>query len=277
MKAPISYYGGKQRMMKTILSVLYQSPNWDLDGVYCEPFFGGGAVFFGKEPQKYETINDINDSLITFYRVVKDKDGFLKVKEMLDKTPCSRSVFDRTAEILRGDVEADDVEKAWAVFAHLNMAFGHSWFGGYGFAVKGGHSPGRFFNKKRDFTDEICSRLDHVDIECRDALWVIGSRDRDRTLFYIDPPYAGTCQRYVGHHYGDDDLARLCCALKGISGKFVMSGFHHPALDEAVAANGWCSRDVSQRYGMQSLDDSGAKRWKTEVIVANFPFGVKTA
>lgn len=277
MRPPISYYGGKQRIMKIICSALYQSPNWDTGGVYCEPFFGGGAVFFCKDIQKYETINDINDRLVTFYRVVKDRDGFRKVKEMLDGTPCSRSVFNRSAGILKGEIEADDVTVAWAVFTHLNMSFGHSWFGGYGFAVKGGCSPDRFCNKKRDFTEEICGRLDHVDIECRDALWVIGSRDRDRTLFYIDPPYAGTCQKYDGNHYGDNDLAELCRVLEGISGRFVMSGFPHPVLDEAVARNGWCRHDIVQRYGMQSFDDNSEKRFKTEVLVANFPFGIKAS
>ena len=54
MKTPITYYGGKQSMLSIILPMI---PEHNL---YCEPFFGGGAVFFAKEPSKIEVINDTN-------------------------------------------------------------------------------------------------------------------------------------------------------------------------------------------------------------------------
>lgn len=274
MRPPLSYYGGKQKLRKAVLTVLYQSPNWDANGTYCEPFFGGGAVFFAKDAQKVECINDINDSLITFYRVVKDPAGFEKVKALLDGTLFSRTEYNRTVEILRGREEAGDIEKAWAVFAHLNMAFGHSWFGGYGISVTGGSKAKGFANKKRGFTEEVCARLENVDIECRDALWVIGNRDRESTLFYVDPPYAGTVQKYAGNSYGAEDLARLCGALASIKGEFVLSGFPHPALDEACERHGWHRVDIRQSYSMQLTDEDKLRDGKTEVIVASFPFGL---
>lgn len=42
MRTPITYYGGKQRMADTIISMM------PAHKLYCEPFFGGGAVFFRK-------------------------------------------------------------------------------------------------------------------------------------------------------------------------------------------------------------------------------------
>ena len=39
--------------------------------VYCEPFFGGGAIFFAKEPAQVEVINDTNKEVVNFYRIVK--------------------------------------------------------------------------------------------------------------------------------------------------------------------------------------------------------------
>ena len=44
MKTPITYYGGKQRLCKQILSMMPPHK------IYCEPYFGGGAVFFSKWP-----------------------------------------------------------------------------------------------------------------------------------------------------------------------------------------------------------------------------------
>lgn len=46
-KTPISYYGGKQSMLKHILPII---PNHT---IYVEPFFGGGAVFWVKSSSRY--------------------------------------------------------------------------------------------------------------------------------------------------------------------------------------------------------------------------------
>ena len=56
MKTPITYYGGKQQLVPTILPMI---PSHRL---YVEPYFGGGAVFFAKKPSYLEVINDINEN-----------------------------------------------------------------------------------------------------------------------------------------------------------------------------------------------------------------------
>ena len=54
MKTPITYYGGKQTMLKYILPLI---PTHSL---YTEAFCGGAAVFFAKPPSDGEVINDLN-------------------------------------------------------------------------------------------------------------------------------------------------------------------------------------------------------------------------
>ena len=61
MKTPITYYGGKQTMLKHILPLI---PKHE---IYTEPFCGGAAVLFAKDPVKAEIINDINQNLTNFY------------------------------------------------------------------------------------------------------------------------------------------------------------------------------------------------------------------
>jgi DNA adenine methylase len=65
VKTPISYYGGKQTLAKTIVGII---PPYRL---YCEPFLEGTAIFFSKSPSKVEIINNTNGELINFYQVVK--------------------------------------------------------------------------------------------------------------------------------------------------------------------------------------------------------------
>jgi DNA adenine methylase len=73
-KTPISYYGGKQNMLQHILPLI---PPHKL---YCEPFFGGGAVYFAKMPSQIEVINDKNDFVINFYRCLKLRFDELKAE-----------------------------------------------------------------------------------------------------------------------------------------------------------------------------------------------------
>ena len=82
MKTPITYYGGKQTMLKYILPLIPEHI------IYTEPFCGGCAVFFAKEPSKYEVINDINSELVNFYRVMKSNFDELQLK--VDATLHSR-------------------------------------------------------------------------------------------------------------------------------------------------------------------------------------------
>ncbi len=65
IKTPISYYGGKQSMLKEILPIIPKHK------IYVEPFFGGGAVFWAKEPAVTEVINDTNMRVVNFYEVLK--------------------------------------------------------------------------------------------------------------------------------------------------------------------------------------------------------------
>ena len=65
MKTPLSYYGGKQQLARRILELIPEHR------IYCEPFLGGGAIFFAKEPSPVEVINDTNGELINFYEVLQ--------------------------------------------------------------------------------------------------------------------------------------------------------------------------------------------------------------
>ena len=61
----IPWIGGKRRLAKTIL------PLFPEHSCYVEPFCGGAALFFLKQPVHNEVLNDCNNELITLYRVLQ--------------------------------------------------------------------------------------------------------------------------------------------------------------------------------------------------------------
>ena len=274
MKPPLSYYGGKQKLSRDICRALYQSPNWDARGHYVEPYFGGGAVFFAKEPQRMETINDLNDNLITFYRVVKNPKGFDELKSLLDGTLYARSEFNRAGRILRGEYDASDVAKAWAVFVQSFQGYSGRWCHGWllNVAERGRLDAAVWRSKTEKLTAEYCARLEKAQLDNRDALFVIQRLDRPHALFYLDPPYAGTYCNYAGvPKWRDADLAALLETLKTLKGRFILSGFPHPLIDEAQAEMGWTQLRKRCAYSMQTKDPA-KKAGKVECLTANYPF-----
>ena len=278
MKPPLSYYGGKQKLSRDICRALYQSPNWSEKGHYIEPFFGGGAVFFAKEPQRMETINDLNDNLITFYRVVKDPAGFEKVKALLDGTLYSRSEFNRAGRILRGEEEADAVLKAWAVFVRLNLSYGNAWSSGFACEARklaGGGDAHRLQGKIARFTNDCCRRLQNVIIENRDALFVVNNRDSGSALFYLDPPYMNAVQCYGEFKAFDKDWSTLLDTLKRIKGRFLLSCYMSPLIEEAAKECAWfvAKKSVACCVWVRTRGETKTSG-KVECLIANYPFHI---
>lgn len=64
----VKWVGGKRQLLPELLPLL---PRRLTDYTYCEPFLGGGALFFAIQPKR-AIVNDINFDLIVLYSVVRD-------------------------------------------------------------------------------------------------------------------------------------------------------------------------------------------------------------
>ena len=81
MNPIIKWPGGKSREIDKIEHLI---PNYKR---YVEPFFGGGALFFHLAPRS-AAINDISESLIQYYKLIKDQD-----KQLYDLLMCYNNSF----------------------------------------------------------------------------------------------------------------------------------------------------------------------------------------
>lgn len=95
MNAILKYPGGKWRIAQWIIS--YFPPY----KVYCEPFFGSGAVFFTKPSVNIETINDIDGNVVNLFRVCREYPE--ELARALEFTPWSREEFLNCAEMKTDD------------------------------------------------------------------------------------------------------------------------------------------------------------------------------
>lgn len=89
--------------------------------VYCEPFFGGGAVFFAKKPSEIEIINDKNQEVTNFYKVVKHR--FAKLKKEIGATLHSRRLHQDATVVYSNPHLFDPVKRARALHVLSSQSF----------------------------------------------------------------------------------------------------------------------------------------------------------
>ncbi len=260
MKPPMTYFGGKQKLSKQILSLI---PKHKL---YCEPFFGGGAIFFAKPPSEMEVINDCNGDLINFYRVVKT--NCRKLEKEIKATLHSRE-HHHSAKIVLGYPELfDDVKRAWAIWVLANESYASRLDSEWGYDRKRNTSAKRLHYKRESFTRIYTDRLEKTEIENTDALKVIQTRDTNDSFFYCDPPYFNAG---MGHYngYTEQDFENLLQLFSSIKGKFLLSSYPSKLLNKYIRKNKWHSKEIEMPLNITAKYKTGKK--KREVLTANYP------
>lgn len=263
LKTPITYYGGKQKLCALILDLI---PEHNL---YCEPYVGGGAVFFGKEPSGVEVVNDTNKELINFYLVTQNH--FLDLEKKIRTTLHSRRLHADASVVYNNPHLFNEIDRAWAFWVLSAQSFSSLIDGSWGYDKKKNTTSLKISNKRESFTEEYAQRLQNVQLECADALYIIQSRDTKDSFFYCDPPYPNSnCGHYDG--FSVKDFVSLLEVLSKVQGKFLLSSYPLPELDAFVKRYKWQQRTIEQ--GVTVNKGYTGKR-KIEVLTANYKIAEK--
>ena len=258
LKTPITYYGGKQRLCQKIINMI---PHHHL---YCEPFVGGGAVFFAKAPSVVEVINDTNGELINFYKVVKT--DFVSLEKEIRISLHSRDLHRKASAIYNNPDLFNDVKRAWAIWILAHMSFASMIDGSFGYDKVSGSTSKKIKNARESFSEDYAIRLQSTQIESTDALRIIESRDSEESFFYCDPPYYNSdCGHYDG--YSLEDFECLLKLLSKIKGKFILSSYPSPILTKYTKENQW---KTETQDSFVSVSKGIRNKVKTEVLTYNF-------
>lgn len=260
LKTPISYYGGKQKLATKIISLIPQHK------LYCEPFIGGAAVFFAKEPSNMEVLNDVNKELINFYRIVQN--DFVSLEREIRITLHSRDLHRKASVIYNHPDMFSEIKRAWAVWVLSTQSFCAQLDSSFGYDKSKNTTTKKIINNRDRFTEDMAIRLQNVNLECADALYVINSRDTEESFFYCDPPYFNSdCGHYDG--YSEQDFENLLQRLSAIQGKFLLSSYPSPLLMRYAKDNNW--NMWSFETGVSVNSKGGYMKRKVEVLTANYP------
>lgn len=120
--------------------------------------------------------------------------------------------------------------------------------------------------KKGEITNKLAKITTSEDIN---YLECIIKHDSSKTFFYIDPPYWKTEDYYSNHDFDRNDHQMLCDMLKQIRGRFALSYYDFPLLEDWLPKDEylWVAKDFSKAAGAQK----GKKQNKgTELLIMNY-------
>ena len=257
IKTPVSYYGGKQMMLKYILPLI---PKHDL---YVEPFCGGAAVFWAKAPVRNEVINDLNGEVANFYKVLKS--DFKNLLKLVKSTLHSRRDYEDAMVVYKNPHLFTDLKRAWAFWVATSQSFASSIGGGWSYdrGVKNTRATSVHY-KREGFLDLYEQRLSRVSIENRSAIKVIEGRNVENAFFYCDPPYHNADQgHYAG--YKESDFIDLLEVLSKVKGKFLLSSYPSDVLKSYAEKHGWHQKSIKKTVSVTLH-----KKKKVEVLTANY-------
>jgi DNA adenine methylase len=228
-KRPIlRYHGGKWRLAPWI------GAHFPKHRIYVEPFCGAASVLLNKEHSWSEYLNELDDELTNFFRVLQDDQAAVALVRRLALTPFSRAEYD-----LAHEAADDPAERARRLcilsFMRHSQTSTHARPSGFRFRTHRSHTDtGRHWRLYPDYLSTAVERLRGVIIEHRPALEIIPLTDAPDTLFYVDPPYPAStriCYGTYRHELTDDEHAALAECLMRVNGFVVVSGYRYDLYD----------------------------------------------
>ena len=260
----LPYFGGKSARSATKLGAWINSllPENNDDTVYIEPFAGMCGVLLQRPPAKIEIINDLNERVWNWWRVVRDKPDELQY--YLDNSPdASRREYSFCVKNLDNK---DPVKRAYALTVVLSLS-----------RIPGDNNPpdtgmrnpifggGSSLHKR---LKPLTQRMRYVRLECRDAIEVLESIvELDNAIIYADPPYINARKECYTHQ--DLDYKKLGKVFKEQEGKVAISGY-----GEEWDYLGWERHEYNTKSTVKFVEDedTGKKRGlrRTEVLWTNY-------
>jgi DNA adenine methylase len=239
---------------------------------YVEPFAGAAWVLFGKAPSKVEILNDIDQDLTTFFRVVKERPEELIAS--FEWELVARAEFERLAALKPS--ELSDVQRAHR-FYYLIMA---GWGGELNYPrfqtsiTDGGHGNRLIGAIKtlRQRLEPVHQRLRTVIIENLDWQVCLDRYDRPGVAMYIDPPYSDNKCNYAHNMRSWDDHKQLAERLKRAQCQWVLSSYNAQEIYDLFADHPQCHYVPVQSFSGMNVEKHGGERvLNKEVLITNFP------
>lgn len=267
----VKWVGGKRQLLSEIEPLFPKRYT-----TYCEPFVGGGAVLFSKQP-RHAIVNDLNKDLITTYLVMRD--DVRTLIELLKQYENTADYFYKVRDLDRDKEQysqLSSVEKA-ARLLYLNKTC----YNGLFRVNSSGEFNSPFGNYKNPNIVNEPVLLAVNKYFCNNDI-AFYSEDFASTLkrikrgafVYLDPPYdpVSDTSSFTGYNKGGFDrkeqirLKNCCDELSANGIKFMLSNSSTDFIKEL-----YNNYNITTVNANRAINSNGQKRGKVEeVIIRNY-------
>lgn len=246
MKSLLKYPGGKWRIAEWIISFF---PKHE---VYCEPFFGSGAVFFNKVPSYIETINDLDGDIVNLFKVCREYPEELATA--INLTPFARDEF-----VNCYSPSENPVEWARRTVVRYHQSFGtsnsskRSW---RNVQTAGGPRCASMWNYLPETVIQCCERLKEAQIENIDALTLIERYNHKNTLIYLDPPYLRGLRKSNIYkcEMNDKQHKDMLDLIKTSKSKIILSGYDNEFYNSELRGWSTAEKETTAQFGLHRTE-----------------------
>jgi DNA adenine methylase len=262
LSSPFKWVGGKSRLRKHIIPLIPEHT------CYVEPFGGAAWVLFGKKPSEVEILNDIDDDLITFFRVVRDQPE--ELIQSFDLALVSRSVFEKLAKV--DPASLTDVECAHRCYYLIMAGWGGEFhYPRFSTSITDGGGGNRLVGALRTLRERIepiHRRLSTVIIENLDWRACLKKYNREGVFLYVDPPYPDNGCNYRHNMRAWDQHAELAETLKASQTLWMCSSYDTEPVRNLF--KGFNFTQIESASGMRKSKTDSSRVPNKEILITNF-------
>lgn len=225
MRPVLRWFGSKTYMVKHILPLLPQHY------CYVEVFGGGASLLLNKPLSSVEVYNDIDSSVVDFFRVFQDCVQYERFKHKCMYTPYSKELYLEYLQTWKS--ESDLVERVHKWFVIVRMSF-NGFIGKKGYAMSWQRNFANPFRICVDDMEQLVDRFRCIQIENSSWQIVLDKYDSEQTLFYLDPPYIPSVRKdktVYQYEMSQHDHQNMIDRLNHIKGKVMLSGYPNQLYD----------------------------------------------
>lgn len=260
----LRYHGGKFRLAPWILQF------FPTHQAYVEPFAGAASVLLLKERSPAECLNDRDNRIVSFFRVLRDPAQSAELQRRCRLTPYARTELEWAFEPATDEIDAAHRLVVRSFMGHGSDSACRTTRTGFRSRLTDNRAlPSAEWSTWPESIDIFRRRLAGVLIENHEAQPVIRRMDGARTLIYCDPPYVHSTRSALAsnssttngyrHEMTDADHETLAAVLHKAAGMVVISGY--PSELYQSLYRGW------ERHERSHVADRA--RMRTEVVWLN--------
>lgn len=210
---PFPYPGGKRKLADRIIGVMVPHRK------YVEPFIGGGAIFFKKDPAKKNVISDMDPNVVQFYKDFdcKSLKGCSSVKDVCKFTEKAMKKLKKSSKTTACEFMA---ARRMSILS-----------GGTSLATQICDIRPIVTKKTMEGCGDVEKRLSLAEIRHADFRKIVKKHDDKDTLVFMDPPYWKTSNKYKDRLLDPKEVFGLVRKMKG---KAIVTYNDHPDVRKAA-------------------------------------------